>query len=225
MKMKILNLFSGTGSVTKPWREAGHIVWDVDVDSRFSPETCDDILQWDYKTLTWIPDVVWASPPCDQYAKCRTRAKTPRNLKLADSLVERAIEIIKYFEQQNKVLLWFLENGDSTMLWGRDVAKDLMCYVVLDYCQYDGPGYRKRTRIAHSPNIYWTPRPLCDPKVCKQCINGRHILSAQQGPGKQNGKRIGTNLDTCSLDTLHGLPIVLTQEIFSVCQQHIWQLL
>ena len=223
--LKILNLFSGTGSVSKPWRAAGHTVWDVDVDPRFSPEYCGDILQWDYTTLPWIPDVVWASPPCDQYAKCRTRANTPRNLALADRLVGRAIEIIKYFEERNSGLLWFLENGDSTLLWERDVARELMHYVVLDYCQYEGPGYRKRTRISHSPNIYWNPRPLCEPKACRQCIDGRHILTAQRGPGRRDGKRVGTSLDKCSLDTLHGLPRELTQEIFRVCQQHIWQLL
>ena len=95
--MRLLNLFSGTGSVSKPWRAAGHEVWDVDVDPRFSPKTCGDILQWDYKNLDFIPDVIWSSPPCDQYSRARTRAKTPRNLALADRLVAKALEIIYFF--------------------------------------------------------------------------------------------------------------------------------
>ena len=78
------------------------------------------------------PDVIWASPPCDQYARCRTRAKKPRDLVGADKLVPKAIEIIKYFQELNPDLIWFIENGDSTMLWGRDVAKDLTNYVVVD---------------------------------------------------------------------------------------------
>ena len=179
--MRLLNLFSGTDSVAIPWREAGHEVISVDIDPRYNPEICEDILQLSYCKLP-IPDVIWARPPCDQYARSRTRAKTPRNLALADSLVAKALEIITYFQQLNPDLIWFIENGDSTLLWGREVARDLTNYVVLDYCQYNGPGYRKRTRIAHSENLHWVPRPLCNPKVCSQCVDGRHLLTAQRGP-------------------------------------------
>jgi len=216
--MRLLNLFSGTDSVAKPWRENGHDCISVDIDPRFNPEICDDILQIDYTTLP-IPDVIWASCPCDQYSRARTRAKTPRNLALADSLVAKAIEIIQYFQKLNPELMWFVENGDSTMLWDREVARHLTNYVVLDYCQYNGPGYRKRTRIAHSANLIWNPRPLCDPETCKQCVDGKHIRSAQRGPCKGKDKQ----LDRCSLDTLHGLPRELTEEILGVCQNHMWQ--
>ena len=159
--MRLLNLCSGTDSVAKPWRENNHDCISVDIDPRFGPpEICDDILQIDYTTLP-IPDVIWASCPCDQYSRTRTRAKTPRNLALADSLVAKTIEIITYFQKSNFQLIWFIENGDSTMLWERHVAKDLTNYVVLDYCQYNGPGlYRKRTRIAHSDNLHWNWNPL-----------------------------------------------------------------
>ena len=220
--MRLLNLFSGTDSVAKPWRENGHDCISVDIDPRFNPEICDDILQIDYATLP-IPDVRWASPDCSQYSRARTRARTPRNLALADSLVAKTIEIITFFSNLNEDLIWFIENGASTMMWERRVAKDLTIYVTLDYCQYSRPGlYRKRARIAHSANLIWNPRPLCDPKTCKQCVDGkRHILSAQRGPCKGKDKRI----DRCSLDTLHGLPRELTEEILAVCQNHMWQLI
>ena len=175
--MRLLNLFSGTDSVAMPWRENNHEVISVDIDPRYRPEICEDILQLSYCKLS-TPDVIWASPPCDQYARCRTRAKTPGNLALADSLAAEAIEIMSYFQQLNPDLVWFIESGDTTMLWGREVARDLTNYVVLDYCQYHGPGYRKRARIAHSENLHWIPRPLCDPKACAQCVDGRHILTA-----------------------------------------------
>lgn len=220
MRLRLLELFSGTGSVGKPWREKGHEVISVDMDGRYHPTFQEDILSWSYCKCE-VPDVIWASPPCDQYARCRTRAKTPRNFALADSLVAKALEIIQYFQKLNPDLIWFLENGDSTLLWQRDVAKDLTKYVAVDYCQYGGPGYRKRTRIAHSDNIQWTPRPLCDPKVCSQVIDGRHILTAQQGPGKKGGVR--ARHDTCTLDMLHGIPRALTDDILRVCEAHQWE--
>ena len=221
--MKLLNLYSGTGSVSKPWRAAGHQVWDVDVDPRFSPETCEDILQWDYTQLPFIPDAIWASPPCIEYARCKTRGP-PRNFQLADSLVAKALEIIKYFEQKNPALLWFLENGDSTLLWGREVAKKLCNYVVLDYCQY-GTLYRKRTRIAHSANLHWEPRPLCNPKTCHACPDGKtHLKCAQRGPNK---KLTGAarKFDRCTVDELHALPQALTEEILKICESHNWEVI
>ena len=74
-KMRLLNLFSGTDSVAIPWREAGHEVTSVDIDPRYNPEICEDILQLSYCKLE-TPDVICASPPCDQFAQCRARAKT-----------------------------------------------------------------------------------------------------------------------------------------------------
>ena len=49
--MKLLELFSGTGSVGKPWREAGHEVISVDVDGRFGADIVEDILQLSYCKL------------------------------------------------------------------------------------------------------------------------------------------------------------------------------
>ncbi len=66
----------------------------MDIDGRYNPEICGDIRQLSYRKLP-TPDV-WASPPCDQYARCR--AKKPRNYAVADSLVAKAIEIVKYFQ-------------------------------------------------------------------------------------------------------------------------------
>ena len=221
--MKLLNLFSGTGSVSKPWRAKGHEAWDVDVDSRFSPETCEDILQWDYTMLPFIPDVIWSSPPCTEYSRAKTRGP-PRNFKLADSLVKKALEIIHYFEKKNPALIWFLENGDSTLLWGRECVSDLNWFVQLDYCQY-GTLYRKRTRIAHSMNVHWEPRPLCVPKTCPACPDGkRHLKSAQRGPDKTlRGE--DRKFDRCTVDELHALPKPLTEEILKVCEAHTWEVL
>ena len=220
VQMRLLNLFSGTDSVAMPWRENNHEVVSVDIDPRYQPEINEDILQVAYCKIP-VPDIIWASPPCDQYSRCRTRGP-PRNLVLADSLVAKAIEIIQYFEKLNPSLIWFIENGDSTLLWTREVAKDLKNYVVLDYCAYGKP-FRKRTRLAISDNLTWIPRPLCNPKTCAQCVDGKkHIKTAQRGQqSTANQKRDG---DTCTLDELHGLPRELTEEILAVCNNQLWQL-
>jgi len=204
----LLELFSGTGSVGRPWREAGHRVFSVDCDPRHSPEFCGDILTWDYRSLE-TPDAIWASVPCEQYSIARTRAKTPRNYELADSLVAKTIEIIKYFQERNPELAWFVENPDTSQLWSRAVAWDLYPRVRLSFCAY-GALYRKNTRVAS--NVFWQARPICDRRTCPACVDGRHIKSAQKGPTK--GKGPG---DTCGLDELHALPRALCDEIMAVC--------
>ena len=75
----------------------------MDIDPTFEPDFCGDILQWDCTALDFIPDVIWSSPLCDQYSRARTRAKTPRNLALADRLVAKALEIIYYFVEKNQI--------------------------------------------------------------------------------------------------------------------------
>ena len=44
---RLLSLFDGTGSICKPFREAGWEVQSLDVDGRFGATIVQDILQWD----------------------------------------------------------------------------------------------------------------------------------------------------------------------------------
>jgi hypothetical protein len=214
--MLLLNLFSGTDSVATPWREAGHATISVDIDGRFGADIVQDVLQLDYRALP-TPDVIWASPPCEQYSIARSKAKRPRNLTLADALASKAWEIISHFLMLNPELLWSVENPDSSLLWKRDVSAPFQPQVRLDYCQY-GTAYRKRTRIA--TNVAWAPRALCDPATCPACVDKKHVMSAQKGPSGNNDRR----LDNCSVDQLHALPRELCEEILCVCERAQWQL-
>ena len=48
-RLKVLDLFSGTGSITTAFRRAGHEVDSLDLDPRFAPTFCTNVLAWDYK--------------------------------------------------------------------------------------------------------------------------------------------------------------------------------
>ena len=70
--MRLLELFSGTGSIGKEW--PGEMV-SVDKQGEPTHKTC--ILEWDYKMYPSDHFAfVWASPPCVQYSSARTTAKT-----------------------------------------------------------------------------------------------------------------------------------------------------
>ena len=137
---KLLELFSGSGSIGKAFRAKGWDVVSLDIDPKTEADIHEDILTWDYKSFPVGEfDAIWASPCCTQYSCARTSAATPRNLDLADSLVKRSLEIIAYFQPKT----WFLENPATGMLKDRPFMAGIP-YEDLDYCCYCNWGYRKK---------------------------------------------------------------------------------
>ena len=66
--MKILEIFSGTKSISKAFKVRGHETFTVDFNPDLEPDMVVDILALDLKALPWIPDVIWASPPCQTFS-------------------------------------------------------------------------------------------------------------------------------------------------------------
>jgi site-specific DNA-cytosine methylase len=176
--MRLLELFSGTGSVSKA---VGHLydeIVSIDILEKFNPTECADILKWDYKKYPVdYFHTIWASPPCTEYSKAKSQGV--RNLALADSIVRRTIEIIEYFNPEK----WFIENPQTGLMKDRDFMLGLP-FVDVDYCQY-GYSYRKRTRIW--TNVECTGL-LCNPATCSQMINGKHKSSCGNGYKKYTEK-------------------------------------
>ena len=107
--MRLLELFSGTGSIGRAFEALGWEVTSLDLEGE--PTIKCDILDWDY---TAFPpghfQVVWASPVCCEFSKALTRR--PRRLEEGDRLVLRTLELIDYFKPR----FWGLENPQSGLL-------------------------------------------------------------------------------------------------------------
>ena len=174
--MKLLELFSGTGSVG---REAIGLGWEVTSLDLKNADINEDILTWDYKQ--YDPkhfDFIWASPPCTEYSIAKTTAK--RNIPAANEIVLKTLEIIDYLQPEYFVL----ENPQTGYLKTQPFMEGRY-FCDVDYCKYaPSQGYRKRTRLWN--NIFhWNPRPLCN-KDCGYIVDGKHIATAQRMP---SGKR------------------------------------
>ena len=196
--MKLLELFSGTGSVGRVAREYGFSVISLDLKNANINE---DILQWDYKKFDKDFDIIWSSPPCTEYSRAKTTGV--RNIDYANNIVRKTIEIINYFQPR----IFFIENPQTGLLKKQDFMKDFDYYDV-DYCKY-GFEYRKRTRIWTNLKS-WKPRPLCK-KDCNGIIGNRHKETAQRLPckGRWDEQRKKTQ------DELYRIPEELIYDILS----------
>jgi len=115
--MRLLELFCGTKSVSKAVGDRFTEVISLDLESKFNPTICINILEWDYKVYPkGYFHTIWASPPCQEFS-CLNNARPEKipNLALADALVQKAIEIIEYFNPER----FFIENPQSGSLKDR----------------------------------------------------------------------------------------------------------
>ena len=198
---KLLELFSGTGSVGDVARELGYEVISLDRDMEATIKT--DIMDWDPHVYpSGYFDVIWASPPCTEYSRAKTTGV--RDIEGANKIVQKTLDILEYFCPK----YWMIENPQTGLL------KDQLCmwglpYLDIDYCKYGLP-YRKRTRIWNNA-FNWQPRPLCK-KDCGQMDGNKHKEVAQKlPPGKKTEWGERTHFKTSDL---YRVPSELVREIF-----------
>ena len=170
---RMLDLFCGTGSVGRVYRDMGFEVVSVDSDPKWGADYSVDVLHWDYKKILKPGQfhTVVVGLPCTEFSRALTTRK--RNLRLADGLARRALAIVRYLQPER----WWLENPRFGLLSHRPYMKGIPS-IDVDYCQYAEWGYRKPTRIWGSPDILQVQGRLCDGKSCKNLEpgTGRHRI-------------------------------------------------
>jgi hypothetical protein len=163
----IIDLFAGTGSSTRAFKEAGHTVITFELDGTFASDHQVNILDLDPQ---WIlakygrPDFLWASPPCTAFSVASIGTHwhsggvhpTPKTAMAVHNqhLVQKARDIA---ETLNPVYGFIIENPRG-MLRKLPPVQGLEQRTVT-YCQYGDTRMKPTDLWGTVPG--WEPQPPC----------------------------------------------------------------
>lgn len=152
--MRLLEIFCGTKSMGKIFEKNGWDVISIDIEKKWNPTICVDVLEWDFKTFNKnYFDHIHFSPPCiymsqvqqSWYGRYKGRGDNKylfteeihkERLKESDKLLHKINEIIDYFDN----ITFTIENPYHTKfnnIINRNILK--YDYSICDYCMYDYP--------------------------------------------------------------------------------------
>lgn len=131
--MNIVELFSGSGTISKEFKSRGHNVFSIDIRKRkgkCEPDLRKSILHVSLKDIPFKKvDVVWASPPCDVFSKAAAgfhwdKEGKPKTKKCLEHLrlLRKTLKLI----EQIRPAYFFIENPDGKMKYRKELVNFLI---------------------------------------------------------------------------------------------------
>ena len=205
--MKVLELFSGTGSVKKICDKLGWECVSVDITDKLHPVDFKvNILEWDYKILPKDFDIVWGSPPCNSFSSMLFIHKhIDQGQRIEEEglpLLHKTLEIIDYFNPR----YFFIENPQTGLM--KHYMSELIPFIDVCYCRY-GYDYKKPTRIW--TNIDYEGK-WCNCKTPHKHSIGKTRTGVKKPLGKFRPTKMKGNM---KLQQKYSIPPQLIIELFS----------
>jgi hypothetical protein len=198
--VKVLELFAGSRSFSKVAEEMGMETYTTDYKDFEGIDQVCDIFDFDYDKVGFVPDIIWASPPCRTFsiASCSTHWTKDKSYinefnqyykdkefipKTEDAewglrMVRKMKEIIAHYTDINPNVIFIIENPRGLLRKMPEMKIYNLERKTIWYCQY-GDTRAKPTDIW--TNAPWIPRPVCK--------NGNPDCHHERAP---RGSRTGT---------------------------------
>jgi hypothetical protein len=162
--MKVLELFAGSRSIGKVAEQFGWEVFSVDIEAFEGVDYVTDIMDFNWANVPFIPDVIWASPPCTSFSVASigrhwNKDRTPKtdNAIKGINIVKKTLDIIKLYTWNNPSLYYYIENPRGMLRKMDFMPNDFRKTVT--YCQY-GDSRMKPTDI-WTNNSNWISKEPC----------------------------------------------------------------
>lgn len=165
--MIIYDFFSGTGSSTKAFKDAGHTVITFELDESFEATENVNVLllNADYLIKKYgKPDFIWASPPCTAFSVAsighhwaqggENPVPKTESAKLSQELVAHTRDLIA---ELNPTYGYLIENPRGMLRKLPVVAK--LPRTTVTYCQYGDSRMKPTDLWGYVPN--WVAKPAC----------------------------------------------------------------
>lgn len=163
--MKILELFAGSRSIGRVAEQLEFEVFSCDINAFDGINYVGDILEFDMNRLPWVPDVIWASPPCTGFSVAAIghhwtggkNAYIPKTdtARLGVEIVKKTFEIIEELQPT----YFFIENPRGVLRKLPVMRRGGLINHTVTYCQY-GDKRMKPTDIWTNCKS-WEPKPMC----------------------------------------------------------------
>ena len=163
--MNVLELFAGSRSFSKVAEELGHKTFTTDIKAFKKIDLVIDILDLKKENIPFVPDVIWASPPCTYFSVASIgfhwhENHTPKTKEAITGLkiLKKTLEIFSWFNKCK----FFMENPVGKM---RRIVRGVN-RVTITYCSYNDK--RMKPTDIWSNHIYdifntngWKPKDKC----------------------------------------------------------------
>lgn len=209
--MLIFDFFSGTGSSTQAFKDAGHTVITFENDSYFEATELVDVYELTAKRLLaeyGRPDFVWASPPCTAFSvasmghhwKSGGANPVPKTeaAKMSQELVAHTLKLIK---ELNPTKGWLMENPRG-MLRKLPVVEGYPRRTVT-YCQYGDSRMKPTDLWGEVPG--WIYREPCkNGQSCHEAAPRGSKTGTQGLKGAKDRSRVPYDLGKEILEAIGG---------------------
>lgn len=210
-KLNIVELFSGSGTISKAFSKNNHNIFSIDIRKRkgiCEPTLKKNIMQVRLKDIPFKKvHVIWASPPCDVFSKaCGSfhwnKDGSPKTKKCLEhiNILKKTLNLIEKINPD----IFFIENPDGKMKYRKELVNFLIRNNAMTkkvFYGYYGFGTLKPTNIFTNALNY-------NPKN----IPGIFLKS------NSNESVIFDNLTKCQKQSI---PVKLAEEIVNYCENKI----